>query len=192
MIKLLLGVTAVVALTGCAQTISRNFAFSEINTEGLIAVGVSSLSGGYTLSVHDIDPKTCRLNRPFWGGKKFDYTLADAPQKKRFLIESLAPGFYVVSSASFGGGYAGTQIVNFDSGTIAFEVKSGEFLYVGDLAVSRKGAGLTGHDLPALKQKMADFSEVRVEPKIASGIATPFSRSDGGLANCRLSLEKHN
>ncbi len=164
------------ALCGCGATqLSTKSAYDATDKDGLVVIGVASDSGSYSLSFAKLDPETCKLNNALGlGNKAFSDNMFDTPISKPFLLDTFSPGVWVANYSSFEPSYNRRVMVYYNKGTVAFEVKAGEFIHIGKLVVSTSGARLAPAEPDRVKAFMADYPNITVEPTTVKPWITAF------------------
>ncbi len=163
-------------LCGCGATqLSTKSSYDATDENGLVVIGVASESGSYSLSFAKLDPETCKLNNAMGlGNKAFSDNMFDRPINKPYLLDTFSPGVWVANYSSFEPSYNQRVMVNYNEGTVAFEVKAGEFIHIGKLIISTRGARISNPEPEKMKAFMADYPNITVEPKTVKPWITAF------------------
>lgn len=164
-------------LSGCATQLSKKSDFDQTNKNGLVVIGVQSLSGSYSLSFAKLDPETCKLSNSLGlGNKSFADNLFDTPIKRDYIIDTFSPGIWVVNYSSFETGYNSRTTVYYNSGTVAFNVNPGEFIHIGKLVISTSNAAISEPDPENLKKFLMEYPNIQVEPTTVKPWITAFGK----------------
>lgn len=182
-------ILATMFITGCATQISKNKNFGASDKEGLVVLGVTSVSGPYALYFIKIDPTTCKASN--WGGfgdKKFDNTLKSNTSQPHYIIDTFEPGTWVVGQVEYSAGY-NLNIVNYSSGTIAFTVEPGKFIHVGDITIAKTSAKINKTDQAGLTAFLENYSNIHIPPSAIKPWSTHYynysSKEENTLCNPR-------
>ena len=148
-------------------------------------MGVKSKVGPYGMTFGRLDPETCQLN-PLDFGKAFDHRSPWSPtawkaSERHYVMATFEPGTWVISNMSFEDGI--TRNVQYVSGTLAFTARAGEFIYLGDIELEKRGFRFKGHNHVPLKAHLSNYPDVSVPPTDHPRWITPFAEG-GPVADC--------
>lgn len=177
-------------LPACSTPLPKNFQYSSDMNDGLVAFGVAPPSNSVSISFAAIDPETCRLTKFAGIGDKtygFNEWIGEADHTK-YVIGKFEPGTYVIDNFSRQAGYMTTAISALNVGTFAFEVKPGDFIYLGDFRLAGNQPVFLGFHRDALTEELTKYPGISKEPVDSATVRTPFSgqRDGGRIPGCNL------
>ena len=165
-----------IVLSACATQMDEEAPFNASNPEGMVVVGVSSQVGPYEFFFAQFDPATCRIVNPIAGSKKFDNTQKRDAGVKHYIADTFKPGFWVVHAFSYKASYTQPVFVDLSQGALAFEVRPGRMLYLGDVALTSAGPRHRGFDLPGLNNFLTRFTRLDAPPESGVNWVTPLAK----------------
>ncbi|WP_157532881.1 hypothetical protein [Hyphomonas polymorpha] len=175
-------------LSACASQVRETYAFNATSANALVMIGVKSEVGPYGITFNKMDSATCEVH-PLGLGRSFDHNAPFSPTAYRasgphYILASFEPGDWVIASMSYQAGV--TRAVRFDERGFAFNAKPGEFIYVGDIVLTRNDIQFEGRNRAHALSYLQDYPDIAVAPTDAPHWLTPFRRG-APEPNCRTS-----
>lgn len=177
---------AVVTLAGCSSSAPKDFAFTSTSPVGVVVMGIAPERPNLTMHVAAVDPQTCRL----LPGPSRKYSIGGLPFRpstRRFVVDDVRPGHYVITSVAESGGTVNFS-QTFEQETSAFHVVAGRISYIGDFRLTSIGPELAGHDDAAVRRHLSTFPGISGTPVRTPLIRTSFAYQGKGprIAGCAL------
>lgn len=177
---------ASVFLTACASQVRESYSFDASSPNALVMIGVQSEVGPYGITLNQLDPDTCQVNA-LGLGRSFDHNSPFSPTAYRasgahYILATFEPGDWVIASMSYQAGL--TRAVRFDARGFAFSAKPGEFVYVGDIVLTRDDVRYAGRNRAQALAYLQEFPGIAVDPVDEPHWLTPFRRG-APEPNCR-------
>ena len=176
--KILCVLSMVLLLTGCTATqSSKEKVFASTDNDGLVVIGVQSTYGPYSLHFAKLHEGTCDPDVDMGlGTKNFTDNIFGTPNKEPYIIDTFSPGVWVVYYSSFEPSYNQRVNVRYATGTIAFDVKPGEFIYIDKLIISSSSAKLSKPTPELLEEFLQDYTNIQIEPKAIKPWITAYGK----------------
>lgn len=176
--KIFYVLSLVLLLTGCTATqLSKNKIYDTTDNDGLVVIGVESTSGPYSLYFAKLHEGTCDPSVDMGlGTKNFADNMFGTPNKEPYIIDKFSPGVWVVYYSSFEPTYNKRINVRYTSGTIAFDVKPGEFIYIDKLIISTSSAKLGKPTPELLEAFLKEYPNIQVDPKAIKPWITAYGK----------------
>lgn len=183
-------VASACALAACAAPLPKTFQYTSDMKEALVAFGVAPPSNGVSLRISRIDPATCQLTKfAGFGDKKYEFNeLWGQARETKYTIGTFEPGTYVISNLTQSGGMR-TVISSLQLGTIAFTVKPGDFLYLGDFRLAQGQPEFLGFSDAGINAHVAGYPGLAGKQPVHHGpVRTTFSGGGDGqrVPGCTL------
>ena len=176
--KILYVLSLVFLLSGCTATqLSKERVYDNTDSDGLVVIGVQSTSGPYSLYFAKLHEGTCDPDVDLGlGTKNFTDNVFGTPNKEPYIIDTFSPGVWVVYYSSFEPTYNQRINVSYAAGTLAFDVKPGEFTYIDKLIVSTSSARITEPTPERLEAFLKEYPNIQVEPKAIKPWITAYGK----------------
>jgi hypothetical protein len=151
-------------LTACASGLLKTVEFSSASPEALLIVGTTAdPPQHYTVAFSTYDAPNLRLSSNSFKGQYTAEHDASPPSTVQYHALLVPPGTYVMKSVSISNPYQ-TSVICLSQGTAGFEVKSGEIIYVGNIALNhRDDVVRTGFDDAAAAAALQEYPNVQGE-----------------------------
>jgi hypothetical protein len=151
-------------VTACASGVRKTVEFSSASPEALLIVGTTSdPPQQYTVTFSTYDAPNLRLSSNSFKGQHTAEHDASLPATVQYHALLVPPGTYVMKSVSIWHP-AQTTVICLSQGTAGFELKPGEIIYVGNIALNRgEDVVRTGFDDAAAVAALQEYPNVQGE-----------------------------
>lgn len=175
---ILIKLSLILMLSGCTATqLSKNKVYDSTSDDGLVVIGVKSTSGPYSLIFAKLFEGTCKPDVDLGlGTKNFTDNMFGTPFKEPYIIDTFSPGVWVVYYSSYEPSPTQRINVNYNSGTVAFDVKPGEFISIDKLIISTSSAGMSDATPELLEQFLEKYPNIKVAPKAVNPWITAYGK----------------